>query len=127
MPLYCWLGLDLAIMMARAPLVVYLMRPTNPADPPCPLWPWTIDLYVGLGTLWSAVLGIGTFSCLLTNDPGLSVLAALLTMGTIGLQASRSPGSPRMNTVQMCLITVPFIAGTLMSELPGVRWAALVG
>ncbi len=71
-------------------------------------------------------MGFGTLICVATGDPGLSVIAALLAMGTIGAQSARNPASPRLNSVQMCLVMLPFTAGSLLSVLPLMRWILLL-
>jgi diguanylate cyclase (GGDEF)-like protein len=122
LPMGAWLILEVLLAAVRIPVLVYMLRSSRHARPGTAMPPWITDAYVCSGTLWSALLGLGTLFCLSTNDPGLSVIAALLAMGTIGAQASRSPGSPRLNTVHMSAIVLPFMFGALFSRLPLMDW-----
>jgi diguanylate cyclase (GGDEF)-like protein len=122
LPMGAWLFLDIVLAAVRVPVLVCMLRSSRHARPGRAMPLWITDAYVCSGTLWSALLGFGTLFCLSTNDPGLSVIAALLAMGTIGAQASRSPGSPRLNTVQMCAIILPFTLGAFFSKFPLMDW-----
>ena len=124
--LLCWIGLDIAVATVRIPLIVHILRRTRGMPNGAGIDPWAVDLFVGLGTMWSALLGFGTLACLATGDPGLSVLVALLAMGTVGAQASRAPGVPRLNIVQMCLIVVPLAIGAAVSTIPVVPVAVVL-
>jgi diguanylate cyclase (GGDEF)-like protein len=126
LPLGIWLCLEIILQTFRVPIVIYMLRLSRNTNVGGAMPPWITDAFVGLGTLWSALLGWGTLCCLSTSDPGLSVIAALLAMGTIGAQAARNPGSPRLNCLQMCLIMVPFMAGALLSKIPLMDWILLL-
>ena len=124
-PFLCWLTLDIALASVRIPLVIHLMRCAGGNRRR--IRPWTIDLFVWVGTLWSGMLGFGTMLCLATGNPGLSILAALIAMGTVGAQCARNPGAPRLNALQMALIVVPFSAGAATSTIPlAIYSAALI-
>ena len=122
LPIDIWLCLEIILASIRIPIIVCMWRLSRNVHANTAMPPWITDAYVCVGTLWSALLGFGAFSCLSTSDPGLSVIAALLAMGTIGALAARSPGSPRLNSTQTCLIILPFTMGALVSKIPLMDW-----
>lgn len=121
-----WFVLEVALSTVRVPVVVSLIRSTSRAKHARTVDARDVDLFVGLGTLWSALLGFGTLLCLRTGDPGLSIIVVLQAMGTIGAQGVRSPGTPRLNCLQMCLIMTPLAGGLLITSIPGAYWGAVL-
>ena len=121
-----WFVLEVALSVIRIPLVVALIRFSPRAGHPMTVDARVVDLFVALGTLWSALVGVGALVCLRTGDPGLSILVSLQAMGTIGAQGVRSPGTPRLNTLQMCLIMGPLLVGVMTTSIPLVDWSALL-
>ena len=122
-----WLAFEGAVAAVRIPLIVGLMQFAGHAKDGQMVPSWHVDLFVAVGTLWSASLGIGGLLCLRTGDPGLALLIAFQAMGTIGAQGVRSPGTPRLNSVQMCLVVVPIMLGLWFTTIPLAPWTVVLG
>ena len=121
-----WLMLEILLASVRVPVILVMAGFLEIRHSDDGLPPWITDAFVCLGTGWSTLLGCGAGMAAAVDDPGLAFVAALVTMGTIGAQGCRSPGTPRLNAAQICLIIVPFASGSLFSHLPLVRLFAML-
>ena len=124
--LQTWLVVEGCLFVVRVPLAIYIIWVMKPSEHSRRLPPWIVDLFIIAGTVWSAFLGFGSFSILQTQDPGLSLLVGLMSIGTASGQCSRNPSSPRLNGVQMSLICVPFMVGAWFSDIPLIGWCLLL-
>ena len=120
--LQTWLVLEACLSVVRVPLAIHILHVQSQSGHARRFHPWSVDVFIIAGTIWSATLGFGCFISLQTDDPGLTVLVGLLAIGTASGQCARNPSSPRLNGVQMCLIIVPFMIAAWFSDIPLMGW-----
>ena len=123
---HTWLAVEACLCAVRAPLAIHILYVQRQSGHSRRFHPWSVDLFIIAGTIWSATLGFGCFISLQTQDPGLAFLIGLVATGTASGQCARNPSSPRLNSVQMCLIIFPFTIGACCSDIPLVGWCMLL-
>ena len=99
-----WIALDVLLLIARYRLIRRARRAPCHRDEP-------VLLYVAAGLVWSAMIGVAAFLCALSHDPIVVLLAGVLVMGFIGAIAARNSPIPRAASLQLELVSVPYLLG----------------
>lgn len=111
-PFLIWFGLELAIGLSRA-LVLVTARRAAVAGRPTPT-----DWILLLSVLWPASLGYGCFISLTSGDWLVAALACMSAAGMVGGICFRSFAVPRLVGFMIALTLTPICAGALLVREP---------
>ncbi|MCK8785151.1 EAL domain-containing protein [Roseomonas sp. NAR14] len=71
------------------------------------------------GLFWAATMGLGCYACVASGDVLLAALAGIHVAGISAGIAARSANVPRHATAQILICGLPYMAGCLVTPLPG--------
>ena len=125
-PFVVWVVLDLTVLCFRIAVVRHIIRRIKHRESTGLIAPWTTDLFIVAGTLWSAILGYGAFITISSSDASLVIMVLFVCTAVLAVQTIRNPSSPRMNRVQMGLILLPLSGGAWFSPLELVPWGTFL-
>jgi len=109
---YVWLGLEASLLLGRLTIIertrTGLMR--GEFAP--------FNRYTILATLWCMLLGLGACACVITGDAVLVVLAAINISGVAAGISTLSAAFPRLATLQIMLVGLPYAIGAAFASTP---------
>ncbi len=110
---WVWIAAELVLLAVRFMLIIRCeLARLHGENPP-------LGALMTAGGAWSAVFGLGCFGCIASENLVLSVLAGLNVAGVVGVVSSRNAATPRYAILVMLLVSLPFMAGALLSPQPG--------
>ncbi len=111
-PFYGWLGIEVAICVARI-VVMTIARRAGLARQPTPT-----DIHIALALAWAGSVGLGTYFCVTRGDWLSAAMACLSAAAMCGGICFRNYGAPRMTTLMILLSLGPTCVGAIVVGEP---------
>jgi diguanylate cyclase len=99
-----WIALEITLLLLRYGLIQRARNAPRRKEE-------AVLLYVASGLAWSAMIGLAGLLCALSDNIIVVLLAAVLVVGVIGAIAARNSPIPRTATVQLLLVSLPYLIG----------------
>ena len=104
-----WLVGEVVLCTVRLLVLVTSLRAARAGRPT------RTDLYIWLGVLWAASVGLGTFITIMSGDWVASTLVCLSTAAMVGGMCFRNFGAPRLVAAMIVLSMGPCVVAGLLS------------